>query len=100
MIHYRHIAGPHIVIVPKSILQNWMNEFKKWCPSVRAVCLIGDQNARKQFIQDVFKEGEWDVCVTSYEMLIETNLFLQNSIGIIWLSMKHIVSKMLNQNFE
>lgn len=46
MKHYRNIHGPHIVIVPKSTLANWMNEFKKWCPSLRAVCLIGDANAR------------------------------------------------------
>lgn len=34
------------MIVPKSTLANWMNEFKKWVPSLRAVCLIGDQEAR------------------------------------------------------
>lgn len=67
---YRNNSGPHIVIVPKSTLQNWMNEFEKWCPSIRAVCLIGDAEARTQFIRDVFMPGEWDVCVTSYEMCI------------------------------
>lgn len=46
MKHYKNIPGPHIVIVPKSTLANWMNEFNKWCPSIRAVCLIGDQEAR------------------------------------------------------
>lgn len=46
MKHYKNIPGPHIVIVPKSTLANWMNECKKWCPSIRAVCLIGDQEAR------------------------------------------------------
>ena len=46
MKHYKNIQGPHIVIVPKSTLANWMNEFAKWCPSLRAVCLIGDQEAR------------------------------------------------------
>lgn len=35
-----------MVIAPKSTLKNWMNEFQKWCPSVVAVCLIGDQEAR------------------------------------------------------
>lgn len=46
MKHYRNIPGPHMVIVPKSTLQNWVNEFKKWCPTIRTVCLIGDRDAR------------------------------------------------------
>lgn len=68
--HFKNQCGPHIVIVPKSTLQNWINEFNKWCPSVKAVCLIGDQEARNIFIRDVMMPGDWDVCVTSYEMCI------------------------------
>ncbi|XP_019866351.1 chromatin-remodeling complex ATPase chain Iswi isoform X2 [Aethina tumida] len=71
MKHYKNINGPHIVIVPKSTLANWLNEFQKWCPSLRAVCLIGDQEARSAFIRDVMMPGEWDVCITSYEMCIK-----------------------------
>lgn len=69
--NFRNNPGPHIVIVPKSTLQNWLNEFKKWCPSLRAACLIGDQETRNTFIRDVLMPGEWDVCVTSYEMCIK-----------------------------
>jgi len=43
MKHYKNINGPHMVLVPKSTLANWMKEIKKWCPTLRAVCLIGDQ---------------------------------------------------------
>lgn len=68
--HFKNNSGPHIVIVPKSTLQNWMNEFEKWCPSVRAICLIGDQETRNQLIRDVLMPGQWDVCITSYEMCI------------------------------
>merc|ERR1719270_846337 len=70
MKHFRNINGPHMVLVPKSTLANWMNEFKKWCPTLRAVCLIGDQETRNTFIRDVMMPGGWDVLVTSYEMLI------------------------------
>ncbi|KAA8594681.1 hypothetical protein FQN60_011816 [Etheostoma spectabile] len=70
MKHYRNIPGPHMVLVPKSTLYNWMNEFKRWVPSLRAVCLIGDREERNALIRDVLLPGEWDVCVTSYEMLI------------------------------
>lgn len=27
---FRGITGPHMVIVPKSTLHNWLNEFKRW----------------------------------------------------------------------
>ncbi|KAG5844892.1 hypothetical protein ANANG_G00132990 [Anguilla anguilla] len=70
MKHYRNIPGPHMVLVPKSTLYNWMNEFARWVPSLKAVCLIGDREERNAFIRDVLLPGEWDVCVTSYEMLI------------------------------
>ena len=59
-----------MVLVPKSTLANWMNEFKKWCPTLRAVCLIGDQETRNKFIRDTMMPGGWDVVVTSYEMIL------------------------------
>ena len=46
MKHFREIPGPHLVIVPKSTLTNWMSEFERWCPTIRAVCLIGTQEQR------------------------------------------------------
>merc|ERR1719186_2426248 len=59
-----------MVLVPKSTLGNWMNEFKQWCPTLRAGCLIGDQETRNTFIRDVMMPGGWDVLVTSYEMIL------------------------------
>ncbi|XP_045439496.1 probable global transcription activator SNF2L1 isoform X9 [Pipistrellus kuhlii] len=69
--HYRNIPGPHMVLVPKSTLHNWMNEFKRWVPSLRVICFVGDKDARAIFIRDEMMPGEWDVCVTSYEMVIK-----------------------------
>ncbi|XP_077000968.1 SWI/SNF-related matrix-associated actin-dependent regulator of chromatin subfamily A member 1 isoform X2 [Tamandua tetradactyla] len=69
--HYRNIPGPHMVLVPKSTLNNWMNEFKRWVPSLRVICFVGDKDARAAFIRDEMMPGEWDVCVTSYEMVIK-----------------------------
>ncbi|XP_013792356.1 SWI/SNF-related matrix-associated actin-dependent regulator of chromatin subfamily A member 5-like [Limulus polyphemus] len=77
MKHYRNVNGPHMVIVPKSTLANWKNEFKRWCPSLKAVCLIGDQETRAALIRDTLMPGEWDVCVTSYEMVIREKAVLK-----------------------
>jgi len=70
MYHHRNQPGPHIVIVPKSTLANWIAEFQRWCPSIRAVCLIGTQEQRAVLIRETLLPGEWDVLVTSYEMCI------------------------------
>ncbi|KAL8615035.1 SWI/SNF-related matrix-associated actin-dependent regulator of chromatin subfamily A member 5 [Nucella lapillus] len=74
MKHYRNISSPHLVICPKSTLANWMAEFKRWVPSLRAVCLIGDAEERARFVREVMMPGEWDVCVTSYEMCIKEKI--------------------------
>jgi superfamily II DNA/RNA helicase len=74
--HFRNKNGPHIVIVPKSTLQNWLNEFKRWCPSLEVICVIGEKVTRRQLIANVVLGTRWDVCVTSYEMcLIESATF-------------------------
>jgi SNF2 family DNA or RNA helicase len=43
---YRGITGPHMVIVPKSTLHNWLNEFKRWCPVIKAVKFHGNREER------------------------------------------------------
>ncbi|OWA51550.1 putative global transcription activator SNF2L1 [Hypsibius exemplaris] len=70
---------PHIVVAPKSTLRNWMAEFKRWCPEIRAVELIGTQEDRNKTIQDVLHApgNKFDVCVTSYEMILRERAALK-----------------------
>jgi len=35
------VNGPHIILLPKSVLGNWQLEFKRFCPSVRVLRLSG-----------------------------------------------------------
>ena len=75
--HYQNISGPHLIIVPKSTLQNWKREFARWCPSLRVIMMmptgpIGTQvQERLDFIKNVVKKGDkWDCLLTSYEQVI------------------------------
>lgn len=70
MKHFRDQGRPHLVIVPKSTLQNWMNEFAKWCPSLKCICLTGNKDERAEFVKTTFTGADWDVCVTSYEIVL------------------------------
>jgi SWI/SNF-related matrix-associated actin-dependent regulator of chromatin subfamily A member 5 len=71
MKHFRNRSKPHLVIVPKSTQQNWINEFQKWCPSIKAKSLQGLQEERSDFVRNVLKdETQWDVIVTTYEIVL------------------------------
>eukprot|EP00879_Flechtneria_rotunda_P001459 GHRR01001613.1.p1 GENE.GHRR01001613.1~~GHRR01001613.1.p1 ORF type:complete len:1090 (+),score=452.35 GHRR01001613.1:198-3467(+) len=67
---YRGIKGPHIVIVPKSTLGNWMNEFRRFCPVIRTLKFHGNQEEREAQ-KARMSPGAFDVCITSYEMVIK-----------------------------
>uniref|UniRef100_A0A914H4M4 Uncharacterized protein n=1 Tax=Globodera rostochiensis TaxID=31243 RepID=A0A914H4M4_GLORO len=75
--HYKHQNGPFLIIVPKSTLQNWENEFKRWCPSITTCCLIGDQEARTKIIQEQILPHKFEALVTSYEMVLKTTSVLK-----------------------
>ena len=66
MVLMRDVAGPHVVIAPKSTLSNWVGEFKRWCPSLVTICLIGSADERVSVCVCVcVRERERDVCYVS-----------------------------------
>ncbi|KAL5712864.1 hypothetical protein ACHQM5_014988 [Ranunculus cassubicifolius] len=75
---FRGITGPHMVVAPKSTLGNWMNEIKRFCPILRAVKFLGNQDERKHIREELLVAGKFDVCVTSFEMAIKEKSALRH----------------------
>ena len=71
------IHGPHLVAVPKSTLDNWKREFEKWTPDVRVLILQGDKEERHRLINEQLLEENFDVCITSYEMVLREKSHLK-----------------------
>ncbi|KAJ3324279.1 hypothetical protein HDV06_000318 [Boothiomyces sp. JEL0866] len=68
--HFENVNGPHLVIVPKSTLHNWVKEFERWCPSLKTLLFHGSKDERAEIIKDKMFDTNWDVCITSYEMCL------------------------------
>ncbi|ESK92420.1 chromatin remodelling complex atpase chain isw1 [Moniliophthora roreri MCA 2997] len=88
--HYREINGPHLIIVPKSTLQNWRREFEKWTPDFKVVVLTGTAEERQTIIQEQLMTQDFEVCITSYEIcLIEKATFKKFSFEYIVIDEAH-----------
>ena len=63
--------GPHLIIVPTTIIVNWEIEFKKWCPSFKILSYFGSQKERKLKRHGWFRPNSFHVCITSYKLVIQ-----------------------------
>ncbi|KAI5120574.1 hypothetical protein M0805_002524 [Coniferiporia weirii] len=88
--HYRDISGPHLVVVPKSTLQNWAREFGKWAPDFRIATLAGSKEERHEVIQSKLIPQDFEVCITTYEIcLIEKSALKKLSFAYIVIDEAH-----------
>ncbi|PTB66890.1 hypothetical protein BBK36DRAFT_1135196 [Trichoderma citrinoviride] len=57
---HHEVWGPHLVIVPTS-----------WCPGFKILAYYGSQEERKRKRQGWNNDDVWNVCVTSYQLVLQ-----------------------------
>mmetsp|Transcript_23315 Transcript_23315/g.44503 ORF Transcript_23315/g.44503 Transcript_23315/m.44503 type:complete len:1563 (+) Transcript_23315:317-5005(+) len=70
------VSGPHLVVVPLSVLNSWIAEFKRWSPTIRVVRLhSSDMNERERLRKTLLNDvHSFDVVLTTYEMVLSKNM--------------------------
>ncbi|EYC34805.1 hypothetical protein Y032_1403g3866, partial [Ancylostoma ceylanicum] len=61
------IWGPHLIVVPTSVILNWEMELKKWCPAFKILTYFGSQKDRAEKRKGWSKPNAFHVCITSYK---------------------------------
>ncbi|KAI5960921.1 SWR1 [Candida theae] len=66
-----HIWGPHLIIVPTSVMLNWDMEFKKFAPGFKVLTYYGSPQQRAQKRKGWNKPDAFHVCITSYQLVVQ-----------------------------
>ncbi|KAI1293878.1 Helicase domino [Halotydeus destructor] len=65
------IWGPHLIVVPTSVMLNWEMEIKKWCPAFKTLTYYGTPKERKAKRQGWTKPNQFHICITSYKLVVQ-----------------------------
>lgn len=77
LIENKGVTGPHLIVAPKAVLPNWVNEFATWAPSITAVLYDGRQEERKAMKEELSGEGKFNVLITHYDLIMRDKQFLK-----------------------
>lgn len=77
LLENKGVAGPHLIVAPKAVLPNWINEFSTWAPSIAAVLYDGRLDERKAMRDELSGEGKFNVLITHYDLIMRDKAFLK-----------------------
>ena len=66
----KDLNGPFLVVVPLSVMFNWIAECKKFCPSFRVFRLHTNNAKESKLLKEKLTDvTSYDICITSYETI-------------------------------
>nr|CAB3243372.1 DNA excision repair protein ERCC-6-like [Phallusia mammillata] len=57
-----------LLVIPLSVIPNWIAEFENWAPGIRIECFHGASNKRKAVLQQCMRKRS--VCITTYGLIL------------------------------
>ncbi|KAG9312128.1 WR1 complex protein, SNF2 family DNA-dependent ATPase [Chiua virens] len=97
----RGIWGPHLIIVPTSVLLNWEMEFKKFLPGFRILSYHGSTKRRKELRQGWYNKHHFNVCITSYTLASrDAHIFKRKMWYYMVLDEAHMIKNFRSQRWN
>ncbi|EJD08094.1 uncharacterized protein FOMMEDRAFT_16586 [Fomitiporia mediterranea MF3/22] len=97
----RGIWGPHLIIVPTSVLLNWEMEFKKFLPGFKILSYHGTTKRRKELRQGWNNKYRFNVCITSYTLASrDQHIFKRKAWYYMVLDEAHMIKNFKSQRWN
>ncbi|KAF9606417.1 hypothetical protein IFM89_025106 [Coptis chinensis] len=73
----KNVLGPYLIVAPKAVLPNWVNEFSAWAPSIHYVLYDGRLEQRKAMREEYPVQERFNVMITHYDMIMRDKIYLK-----------------------
>ena len=93
--------GPHLIVVPTTVVLNWKAELNRWAPGLKVLTYMGTRAERSALRKGWTAEDAFHVCIVSYGTVLSDATKLRTKRwGLLVLDEAHVIKNFASQKWQ